>query len=66
MFPNKVHPGWYDAYWYGERPRPRRRSFAGSLARFGVLIVLLAGGGVALSQLQAHKDASGAQDWEQE
>jgi hypothetical protein len=66
MFPIEVHPGWYDAYWYSERQRPRRRSLAERLARFTVLIVLLAGGGVALGHSQAHRDVSGAHDWEQE
>jgi hypothetical protein len=68
MFPNEfeVDPGWYDAYWYSDRPRPKRRTFAGSLARFAVLAVLLAGSGVALSYFEARSDASGAHDWEQE
>jgi hypothetical protein len=66
MFPLDVDPGWYAEYWYGERPAAKRRAFSGSLARFAVLVVLLAGGGMVLSQLHAHGDASGYQDWEQE
>jgi hypothetical protein len=72
MLPHDVDPGWYDAYWWTDRPRKKRRSLAGSLARFAVLIVLLAGGGMALSYFHVHSAASaasaasGAQDWEQE
>ena len=67
MFPFEVDPGWYENYWLSERPRPRRRSFSGSLARFAVLAGLLAGSGLALSHFQHPSDvSSGLQDWEQE
>jgi hypothetical protein len=68
MFPfeYEVDPGWYDAYWFNDRRRLKHRPFAGSLARFAVLAVLLAGSGVALSYFEARNDASGAHDWEQE
>ena len=42
MFPLQVDPKWYENYWYSNRPRPRRRSFGGSLARFAMLVGLLA------------------------
>ena len=52
MFPApfEVDPKWYEKYWYSERPRPKRRTFGRSLARFGVLVALLAGSSVLLSK----------------
>lgn len=67
MTPFEVAPGWYDSYWYSERPRPRRRSFSGSVARFAVLVVLLTGSGFVLSNFHVQRDVGGGlQDWEQE
>jgi hypothetical protein len=67
MTPFEVSPGWYDSYWYSDRPRPKRRSFSANFARFAVLIALLTGSGLALSNLQVQRDvSSGLQDWEQE
>jgi hypothetical protein len=66
MFPFEVDPKWYENYWYSERPRPKRRTAARSLARLGVLVVLLAGSGVVLSHYHVHGPADGYQDWEQE
>lgn len=53
MFPApfNVDPKWYEHYWYSGRPRPKRRTFRRSLARFGALVALLAGSSVLLSQL---------------
>jgi hypothetical protein len=53
MFPApfNVDPKWYENYWYSVRPRPKRRTFRRSLARFGALVALLAGSSVLLSQL---------------
>ncbi len=52
MFPPpfEVDPDWYENYWYRERARPKRRTFRRSLARFAVLVALLAVGSVLLSQ----------------
>lgn len=47
MFPF-VDPRWYENYWYSNRPRPKRRSFSRSLARFAVLVGLLVGGSLVL------------------
>jgi hypothetical protein len=66
MFPFAVDPGWYESYWYSDRPHPERRSVSGSLARFGVLALLLAGSGVALSYVHGHGNPDNVQDWEQE
>jgi hypothetical protein len=60
MLPFEINPGWYDTYWYSDRPRPKHRSFPGSVARFAMLVMLLAGSGVALSHLHGRSDASGA------
>jgi hypothetical protein len=57
----EFNPGWYEAYWYNDRPRPKRRSFPGSLARFMALVMLLAGSGVALSHFHGRSDAGNAQ-----
>ena len=54
-------------YWYLEQPDPKRRSFSRSLARFAVLVALLAGCGLLLSSHHVPRDvSSGLQDWEQE
>jgi hypothetical protein len=66
MFPFEVDPGWYDAYWLSERPGPQHRSVAGHLARFAVVVALLAGGGAVLSRYHVSQDENGYQDWEQE
>ena len=58
--PIEIAPGWYQAYWYGERPRPKRRRLGHGLARFAVLAVLLAGSGMALSHFHARTDTTGA------
>lgn len=52
MFPF-VDPGWYEKYWYSDQPHPKRRSFSRSVTLFGVLVVLLIGGGLALSQYRS-------------
>jgi hypothetical protein len=62
MFPFENAPGWYEAYWYGNRAHPKRMRPAHGLARFAVLIVLLAGSGMALSHFHARPDAFGAHD----
>ncbi len=49
MLPFNVDPKWYEEYWLSERPRPKRRSFSASLARFAVLAALIIGGGALLS-----------------
>lgn len=53
MFPApfNIDPNWYEKYWFGERAPPKRRVFRRGIARFAVLVALLAGGGVLLSQL---------------
>jgi hypothetical protein len=70
MHPFEVGPGWYESYWYAERGRRKRSSVGGSVARFAVAVVLLAGGGMALSHFHVpgHAGAAhdGAHDWEQE
>lgn len=38
MLPHQVDPGWYDAYWWTDRPCPKRRSLTGSLVRFAALV----------------------------
>jgi hypothetical protein len=66
MFPVKVDPGWYDAYWNSDRPQPKRKSLAGGLVRFAVLVGLLASSGVALGWFELHGNAGRPQSWEQE
>lgn len=57
MFPF-VDPGWYEKYWFSEPPQPRRSSLPRKLARFAVVVAVLAGGGVALSHFSANHDGS--------
>jgi hypothetical protein len=66
MYRFEVGPGGYDSFWCNARPRPKRRLLGAGLARFGVLVVLLAGSGLALSYFQAQGGAFGAHAWEQE
>ena len=66
MFPFDVDPDWYDRYWMTDRPQPRRRSFSRSLTRFAVVVVLMAGGGAALSHFYPDHGAAHYQGWEQE
>jgi hypothetical protein len=61
-----VDPGWYEAYWYGDRLRSERRSLSGNLARLAVLVVLLAGSGLVLDHFHDQQPTSGYQDWEVE
>ncbi len=66
MFPLQVDPGWYEKYWLSDRPQPKRRSFSANLARFAVVVALIAGFGAVLNHHHADRGASGYQDWEQE
>ncbi len=52
MFPF-VDPGWYEDYWYSNRPRPKRRPFSRSIARFALLVGLLVGGSLALKHFHS-------------
>lgn len=42
MFSFEVNPGWFDAYWYSNRPQPERKSLAGRWARLKAVVVLVA------------------------
>lgn len=64
MFPLQVDPHWYEDYWYGDRTPPRRRTAFRGLARFTLLVVLLAGGSAVLGSVHVQHDAPGYQDWE--
>jgi hypothetical protein len=66
MGPFEVDPSWYEKYWLSERPSPQHRSFGRHMARFAVMVVLLAGGGLVLSEFHAGHGGHGYQDWEQE
>lgn len=67
MSPFEVSPGWYDAFWCHDRRRPKHQTVSRNVARVAVLIVLLLGGGLVVTNLQVHGDVSGGmQDWEQE
>ena len=64
MFPPfNPDAGRFERYWYADRPEPKRRSLSRSLARFAVLVALLAGNGLVLSNHHFQKDL---RNWEQE
>ena len=48
MEPFHVNEKWYDDYWYGERPAPKRRSFAKSFGRIAACLFLILGGAAVL------------------
>ena len=52
MFPF-VDPGWYEEYWYSDRPRPKRKPFSRSVTRFAVVVGLLVGGSFALKHFHS-------------
>jgi hypothetical protein len=52
MLPPDVDQAWYDGYWYGAKPRPRRRAFSGSLARFAIIVSLVLAFGTLASRFR--------------
>lgn len=62
MHPLLVNPRWFQDYWYGERPVPRRRSLRGSLARFAICILVVVGGAAVLLERSGVHDASAQPD----
>ncbi len=48
MFAIKVDPNWYDDYWFGDRPRARRRSISQTMGLLAAIALLLVGGGLEL------------------
>ena len=48
MFAIRIDPNWYDDYWFGDRPRGRRRSMSEKMALLAAIVMLLAGGGLEL------------------
>ena len=52
MFPFRVDPAWYQEHWLTDRPGRRARP-VGNMARFAIVVALLAGS-VALSRFDLH------------
>ena len=59
MFPFLVDKDWFERHWYSERTRPKRRPFAGSLARFAVCFALVFGGVLIVSEFHSSGRVSG-------
>ena len=66
MFPWNVDPSWYEKYWLSEAPQPKHRSFPQHVARFAVLVAVVAGGGALLSHFHATRDVNAYPSWQQE
>jgi len=41
MHPFEINPGWYDTYWYSERPHRQPNVYSRGFARFAAIAVLL-------------------------
>lgn len=54
MFPFLVDKSWFENYWYGDRPRSRRRPFVLGFTRFAICVVLVLGGALAVGQLRSN------------
>ena len=61
-----VDPSWYQAYWFSEQPRPRRRTAAVAATRFAVVAALLCGSAALIEHLHGKNVWQGYQQWEQE
>lgn len=49
----EVNPGWYETFWYSERPNPKCRSFSHGLVGLAAIVVLLASSGVVLTYIHS-------------
>jgi hypothetical protein len=61
-----VDPGWYEAYWFTERPRPRRRTAAIAVTRFAVVAAVLCGSAALVEHFHFKDMWQGYQQWERE
>ena len=61
-----VDPGWYQTYWFSERPRPRRQSGAGAATRFALVAALLCGSAALIEHYRGKDLWQGYQQWELE
>jgi hypothetical protein len=61
-----VDPGWYEAYWFSEQPRPRRANVSAAVARLVVAVVVLGGGAALLDHFHGKDPWQGYQQWERE
>jgi hypothetical protein len=41
MHPFEINPGWYNTFWYSERPHRQRGSYSCALALFAAIVALL-------------------------
>jgi hypothetical protein len=60
MLPFPMDKNWYDNHWYGNQPRPKRRSLSTSMTRFALCILVVVGGAVVASHLHGGSNAAGA------
>ncbi len=59
MLPFPMDENWYEKHWYGNQPRPKRRSLSTSMTRFALCIVLVVGGAAVASHLHGVSNAAG-------
>jgi hypothetical protein len=51
MLPFPMDENWYENHWYGDQPRPKRRSLSTSMTRFALCILLVVGGAAVANHL---------------
>jgi hypothetical protein len=52
MLPFPMDKNWYENHWYGNQPRPKRRSLSTSMTRFALCILVVVGGAAVASHLR--------------
>ena len=58
MLPFPMDKNWYENHWYGDQPRPKRRSLSTSMTRFALCILVVVGGAAVANHL--HGSNAGA------
>lgn len=62
----RVDPGWYEAYWFGERPPAPRPVVSRTMARLAVMVALVCGGAALVNHFHPKDPWQGYEQWEHE